>query len=366
MKTLNNWLATSRNRWIFVIAVTIFILTALKLTQGTVWQHRVVGMTVGALSLVLFWKFTGRWKALRFQLMRNEMHVIKAWREFFHLSPIVKSFHLLALAFCVLSMAVYIGIGINESMPIIWVTELILTVAAICEMKMQATNLLKKAWAPVLGKVLAISVGVAVAAIALSRAKQFVHSLSPIDTKYVTEFTTLIAAIYSPMLFITAIGVGMALYASCQLLILAILAVSSNMMIQSRALLGDTWMERQRMFWYRMREGKRPPGNILPPQKLLSEFEISMIMSPLSKIVLALLLVKGVEASIASLPLMAPWLKTAMVKIEYRSDSACKNIDKHLGVVYMDDGNVSVARHGTGGYTFDVEACDFYGKKPGK
>ncbi|MGK5063002.1 hypothetical protein [Janthinobacterium sp. LB3P112] len=359
MKILNNWLTTPRSRLLFLVAFMIGILIALKLAQGTVWQARIAGLLVGAISAFLFWRFWGHWKALRFQLMRKEMHVIKAWRKFFHISPIVKAFHILAFAFCLLSVAVGIVIGINESKPVLWVVGFILALAGICEMMTQATRLLKKAWSPLLGKVLAISVGVAITVIALSRAKQLVHSLSPIDTKYMVEFTTLVTAFYLPMVFITAVGVGMAIYASCQLLVLTIFTVYSNLMMQSSAVLGENFIKRQQMFWYRIKEGKRPPGKMLPPRKFLSQLEISMLMSPLSKIVLAWILVQGVDASTTSFPSMAPWLKTQIVAIEYRSGSACKNIDKGLGVVYMDDGNVSVARPGKDGYTFNVEACQF-------
>ncbi|WP_425252964.1 hypothetical protein ACPJXG_28290 [Janthinobacterium sp. NFX145] len=356
---MNNWLPTPRSRLLFVVAVTIGVLFALRFAQGTVWQARIAGFFVGAISLYLFYRFWGHWKALRFQLMRKEMHVIKAWREFFHISPIVKAFHLLALAFCSLSATMGIVIGLNTAMAFLWVAGSILAMAGICEMTTQATRLLKKAWGPILGKVLALSVGAAITVIALSKAKQLVHSLSSIDTKYVAEFTTLVTAFYLPMVFIAAIGVGMAIYASCQLLVLTIFTISNNLMIQSRAVLGESWMEKQQMFWYRISEGKRPSGNILPPRKFLSEFEISMLMSPLSKIILAWMLVQGVDASTTSLPLIAPWLKTQIVAIEYRSGSACKNINKNLGVVYMDDGNVSVARLGKDGYIFNIEACQF-------
>lgn len=359
MKILNNWLTTPRSRLLFRVVVLIGILIALRLALGTVWQAPITGLLVGAISVYLFWRFWGHWKALRFQLMRKEMHVIKAWREFFHISPIVKAFHLLAFAFCFLSVTVGIVIGINESKPFLWVVGFILALAGICEMTTQATRLLKKAWSPILGKVLAISVGVAITVIALSRAKQLVHSLSPIDTKYMAEFTTLVTAFYLPMVFIAAVGVGMAIYASCQLLVLVIFTFYSNLMMQSSPVLGGNLIKRQQIFWYRIKEGKRPPGNILPPWKFLSQLEISMLMSLLSKIVLASMLVRVVDASTTSFPLMAPWLKTQIVSIEYRTGGACKNIDKSLGVVYMDDGNVSVARPSKDGYTFNVEACQF-------
>lgn len=359
MNILNNWLPTSRSQWLFTVTAVIGILTAMKLAQGTIWQGRIVGLLAAAFSFSLFWRFWGHWKALRFQLMRNEMYVIKAWREFFHLSPIVKAFHLLAFAFLCLSAAVGVVVDVSDAMPVLWVSGAILATAGICEMMTQTTRLLQKAWSPLLGKVLAISVGVALTMVALSRAKQLVHSLSPIDTKYVVEFTTLVTAFYSPMMFIAAIGAGMALYACCHLLVLVIFAASSTLMFQSRTLFGENWMSKRRMFWYRLSKGKRPPGNILPLPKVLSEFDIAMLMSPLSKILLAWMLAYGVEAATTSVPVMTPWLKTVLVEMEYRSGSACKNLDKTVPVVYMDDGNVSVARRGENGYTFTIETCKF-------
>ena len=363
MKIFNNWLKTSRSRLLVVVAAMISIAIAIKFAQGTVAQSWISGLFVSAISLILFSRFWIRWKALSFPLMRYEMRVIRGWRKFFQPHPIVRAFHLLAIAFCFLTVAVGVVIGMDESMQLLWVAGFILAMAGVCEMATQTTRLLKKAWAPILGKVLVISLGAAITAIALSQAKQLVHSLSPIDTKYFVEFTTLLTAIYLPMVFLTTIGVGMGLYASCQMLVLIIFTFGSNLMIQSRAVLGDSWMEKRRMFWHRIREGKRPPGNVLPPPKFLSEFEVSMFMSPLSKIILAWMLVHGVEFSAKLLPSIAPWLKSALVKIEYRAGSTCQNIDEKLSVVYMDDGNVSVARRDENSYTFKVEACEYYKKQ---
>lgn len=363
MNLLNNFLASTFGRLILAVAAMIGLLITIKLARGTVAQSWIAGLVVGAMSLGLFSSFCSRWKALRFQLMRYAMRFIKGWRDFFRLSPIVRAFHLLAFAFCFLSVALGIVIGVNKAMPFLWVAVFILGIAGVGEMAAQATRLLEKAWSPILGKVLVICFGGAIAAISLSRAKQFVHTLSPIDTKYLVEFTTLLTAIYSPIVFITAVGVGIALYASCQMFVVAILAMGSNLAIPSRAMLGQGWMEKRRMFCHRIREGKRPYGNVLPPPKFFSEFDVSMFMSPLSKIILAWMLVYGVEFSTKSLPATAPWLKSVLVEIEYRPNSSCQNIDKLLNVVYMDDGNVSVARRAANSYTFTVEACEYYKKQ---
>ena len=91
----------------------------------------------------------------------------------------------------------------------------------------------------------------------------------------------------------------------------------------------------------------------------MPQHEVSLIGSVVSKVVVGLALAQMGEGLAIAVPEATPWLTHAMVSLEYRPASSCRNIDARLGVVYLDGGKVSVARFYGGRYRFSVEKCEY-------
>jgi hypothetical protein len=235
----------------------------------------------------------------------------------------------------------------------------VFAVAGVCEITVQARRVLKQAWAQTAGKIVSVSLGVILTAVTVSMAKQTVHSLAHIDPKYMTEFTAAVAAGLLPLVYVGAAGALLLLWALFQVVLMGPLLLGSSLLTQPKPLVGDRLQSRVRVFWYRIRKGKRPPGGILPDPGFLPQYEVSLVGSVLSKVAVGWALAHVGEGLAFALPDATPLLSKAMVELEYRPASSCRNINAQLGVVYMDDGNVSVARFQNGRYRFTVEKCEY-------
>jgi hypothetical protein len=205
-----------------------------------------------------------------------------------------------------------------------------------------------------------VSLGVMLTAVAVSMAKHTVHSLAHIDPKYMTEFTAAVTAGLLPLVYVGAAGALLLLWALFQVALLGPLLFGSSLLTQPKPLAGGR-VQRLRVFWYRIRKGERPSGGLLPDPGFMPQYEVSLIGSVLSKVAVGWALAHVGEGLAFALPDVTPILAKAMVELEYRPASSCRNIDAQLGVVYMDDGNVSVARLQDGRYRFTVEKCEYGG-----
>jgi hypothetical protein len=99
----------------------------------------------------------------------------------------------------------------------------------------------------------------------------------------------------------------------------------------------------------------------MPSAGFMPQHEVSLVGSILSKIAVVWLFGQVGEGLNVTVPELTPLLAKAMVRLEYRPAASCRNIDARLGVVYMDDGNVSVARFQDNHYQFTVEKCEYGG-----
>lgn len=97
----------------------------------------------------------------------------------------------------------------------------------------------------------------------------------------------------------------------------------------------------------------------MPEAVFMPPYEVSLVGSALSKIAVVWALTVIGEGIAVVAPGTTPMLVKAMVLLEYRLASGCRNIDAGAGVVYMDDGNVSVARLVNNRYRFTVEKCEY-------
>ena len=356
--TPNHWLKTPRRRLAFVLAVGSLTIFVLLKSAGTVWLLRIFGLGVACYGLVQVRRFWKAWNGVRKGVRRWEMRVVKSWREFARYSPFVQALHVLGFALGLLWTSIVVGLQADAE-PVYWAAVIVLGIAGVCEITVQMGRIVRKAWAPLLGKIIAVSFGVALAALALSSAKQLAHAISPIDTKYMSEFTAIVAALYLPFMYLAAAGVAMAVYALFQVFVFWVVSSAGMIAENLRPFLGEHNNMRLRMYWYRIRCGKRPPGGVLPPMTSFPPSEISLFVSPISKVIVATVLVGGVQEVTKFLPHALPFLTRTMVEVEYRQNSGCRGLPRGARVVYMDDGNISIAEVKGNSFTFRVGACNY-------
>lgn len=267
--------------------------------------------------------------------------------------------HLLGLASVLLASALWLA-GWTLAHEISFaIAGLLLTVAGVCEITVSTSRAIRFAWAPTVGKVLAFSLCVVLAAASLSFSKQIVHSLSRIDPKYLAEFTAILASLVLPLIYMTIAAALLAVFAIFQVLLVGLLAIGNSLFAQAKPFVEKRTRDRLSLFWYRIRNGKKPPAGTELRFEFLSQSEISLIVSPMAKMAVVVVLGGGLQMLIDGYPILRPSLARALVVLEYRTGGGCHNIDASLPVVYMDDGWASVARLTNTGYVFTTEKCEF-------
>ena len=244
-------------------------------------------------------------------------------------------------------------------MSAMYVGVVILAVSGICETIVRISRIAKSVWAPTVGKILSVSVCVILAAISLSMAKQATHALAQIDPKYLTEFVAVATFIFIPIVYMSAAATVLLIYAAFQFMLLFLLALGDMIFGQTQIFLTNGSRERLRLYWYRIINGHRPVGGIVPKIGFLPKAHISLMASPLSKLAVVALMSSLLSDPVRALAVVHPLMTTALVALEYRSGSQCKNVGDVLPVAYMEDGWVSVARRDGDAYVFGVQRCTF-------
>jgi hypothetical protein len=352
-------LRTPLGRALAVFFLCLLILLLFRFSAGSVWQARLLALIPAAMAVNLLMRFRGRWRTAKYGLARWEIRMVRSWGAYSRKPVIVDALHLLGIAMLFTSVAGLVA-GLYSDARIGMVpTFAVFAVAGVCEITVQAKRMFKQAWAKTAGKILSLSLGVMLTAVTVSMAKQTVHSLAHVDPKYMAEFTAVVAAGLLPLVYLGAAGVLLLLWAALQVLLLVVILFGSSLLTQTRPLMGDGAQNRVRLFWYRIRTGKRPPDGVLPASGFMPQHEVSLIGSVVSKLVVGLALAQMGEGLAIAVPGATPWMEHAMVSLEYRPASSCRNIDARFGVVYLDGGKVSVARFYGGSYRFSVEKCEY-------
>lgn len=352
-------LQTPLQRLVAVFIGGVSILLALRFSAGTVWQGRIAAIAPAGMAIILLIRFWRRWQTIRYGLMRWQVRMIRSWRAYSTKPPTVEALHLLGIAMSFLSVAGLVS-GLYSDVRIGMMPAFsVFVVAGICEITVQTKRVLKQAWAKLVGKIISLSLGVMLTAVTVSMAKQTVHSLAHVDPKYLTEFTAVAAAGLMPLMYLGAAGVVLLLWAMIQTLLLGAVFVGTGLLSQAKPFIGEGVQQRMRLFWYRIRIGRRPPGGVVPTAGFMPQHEVSLVGSVLSKLAVVCLLVQAGEGVAVAVPDVTPLLIKAMVRLEFRAASSCRNVDAGLGVVYIDRGNVLVARPQNGHYLFTVEKCEY-------
>jgi len=222
-------------------------------------------------------------------------------------------------------------------------------------------RILQAAWAPAVGKLLAVTLCVALAAVSLSLAKGYAHTLIHIDPKHLAEFNAILGVCLLPVVYGIALTACVGIYGLLQLVILCVFMMVTAPMY---AYIGERYRDRMRLARFRILHGKRPLSNRLPGRKIFAVDDWPHIAKPIGTLAVAFVLSSLLQSVIAVLPTAEPTLTTMLVGLEYRKASACTNISKDLPVAYMDNGLVSVALPHGSIFQFEVRQCDFFEPQP--
>lgn len=365
MRKLSVYLATPKRQAVFLTLFALLWLISLQVTMGTAWEQLVVATMPFVFSLIFFKRCWRLAISSRKEFMRWEMRLIKSWRAYAKPAPIVQLVQSLSIALAAGSATLLFAGLENTGQVGITSAGILLAVAGLCEIAVLTSRVLQYAWAPFLGKVITLVLGGVLTALSVVFAKQAVHEVLNIDPKYFSELVVIGAAIFLPLVFLTAVAGFVAIYAFFQLWVFGLLILADTVLVHVKPFSDNGVLASVRMYWYRIRNGRRPPGRVMAEAGLLPEHRITLIASALSKIAVAVILFKALGAVTQVLPDVRPYLARVVVELEYRTGSSCANIDPALPVAYMENGWVSVARREGENYRFEIETCSFQ-KESGK
>jgi hypothetical protein len=233
----------------------------------------------------------------------------------------------------------------------------ILSIAGVGDLIQRGAWLGRQIWSDMAGKVFSLSVGTILFYLAIAKAKTWIHSITHIDPKYLTESTAILSAILLPIVY-GLFGVGLLyLLAFLQMIVLVVFTSAVMLAQQVGPFTGRGNYARMKLLWYRLSTGKKPPGGVPPKSSFLDD--ISVFSRPLSTIAILVAVSDASQTVSENMPKLLPHIKSVLVALEYRNDSSCIGFEKDAAVVYMEDGNISVARPKGDKLDFSVEECKF-------
>ena len=356
---LHSWLNTPFKRSVAKLAALAVYVLLFRITSGSQWQPVVLALIPAAFALMLMRRSWRYWVTMRRQLLQWEVRTVRSWYAAASRGPFVRLLHVFGFASAVGAIALTVGGAPNFAHTIMNAVLFVFAMAGLCDVLALSSQIVKRTWARAMGKVLALTVSVALAAVSLSLAKNVTHSVAHIDPKYLSEFTVVLTSFFLPLVYVTAVSTALLVYGLIQICMMGIVMTVTSLFTAIPPELGRGRRNAARLFWYRLRHGKCPPGRIVAPTGFMPDEDIMLVTAPLSKIALGVVLWSAIHLIMQGLPLLTPALLNLIVSIEYRSNSSCTNIDMHLPVVYMEDGYVSVARRSSSGFDFEVVKCEF-------
>lgn len=356
------WFDTPFKRSAAMFAALLLATLAVRLAAGTPWQPILLACLPGAVAFVLLRRVWREWAVLKRQIMRREVRLFRSWHALTTRPPLVLVLHRSSIALAFASCAATVGVGKTPGSMVMNGCLFFLALAGLCDMIVLISRVARRTWAHAAGKVFGLTVGVALAAVSLAVAKDVAHGITHIDPKFLGEFTALLTCCTLPFVYVGAASAALLLYATWEILLFFVIGLLSTVVTTVFAVPHSFAGRRRKkswsMTWYRLRNGKCPPGGALPKTGFMSQEEILRITSPLSKLALAMVLVTGAQQVTTGVPVTSPFLGRLMVSMEYRPDSGCINLDPVLPVAYMEDGWVSVARRTEDSVGFSTLKCE--------
>jgi len=350
------------------IAVTTLVGAGIAVSLGANAPNRSVALWL-VLAIVVGFAgafFVRAWKLARPALKtvaRRLLRFMRDLRMLPRMSPALRFLHALAwVNVCLMVAALYARQDrMVDACEIVALA--LLFVAGSVDLIGAGTVLARRVWNEMLGKLFSVSFGAILLYSAISLAKTYLHSIAHIDPKYLTESTAILTAILLP---VTYCLFGMALVyllAAVQLCAIPLTMFASTFLGSIDPLGGAARRERLRLLWYRIVTGKNSRCGPPPPRTVLDR--MLAFTRPMSLFAVIGVLAWGFETANEFLPRLRPYATSALVALEYREGSRCIGFEKGVGVVYMEDSNISVVRQTAAGPTFSVETCNFKPERPG-
>lgn len=340
------------------VGILIFALLALNLPQSNFSSWASLCFLIG-LATAFFLRAWRLFASVQKGTMRRFMRVVRFTRKLLAVPPGIRFLYAAAWSIVCLSTAAtlsgYAMVG-RASMLVVFA---LLFAAGLADLSIRGTWLIRQLWTELLGKIFSISIGAVLVSLALIRAKTLVHSITHIDPKYFVESTAILAAFLLPIMYCLF---GIALLSLLAILQIAgTVAISFAMMTAQHlgTFLGRANRARIRVLWYRVATGKRPPENNVPSYIVRLLDGISIMTKPMSTIAVIGGISMVYQALYGMLPLLQPYVTSTLVALEYRHGSSCVGLEDTKGLVYMEDGNVSVVRNVDNNLVFSVESCKF-------
>jgi hypothetical protein len=347
------------------MAIAVLFLSA---ANAGLRAESAAGLWVGGLLMIclagaLLFQAAVLLRELTHPLLRCGIRTLRKIRKIVDVPPAIRLLHTIGWAVLLL-VATATVVGYPKASQWGSVVGLaILGIAGAADLLTRANQLLRFAWNETLGKIFTVSVGAALIAVSVAVAKHWVHATTHVDPKYLTEATAVIAALTLPAIYGLFCVAVLFLFAILQFGGLFIFMFATSIGKYFTVMAGENHRQRSRMLWYRISKGKRPPGRVLPP---LSLRQLAAILGEVSVIArpFGTLIVLGAAATILDraadgFPRAQPYLVSALVWLEYRTDSSCVGLPHDSVVAYMEDGNISTVRRIQGEWKFAVAKCTF-------
>ena len=347
------------NRLMAVVVVASAViagLLGLNAPHGSAvpWLHLVV--TVG-LAVLFFAQVCRLARPARDGVAEQVLRPVRFWHALTAVSPAVQFLQTLALSIGLLGAAEEVVGALDMARICNIVFMALLFVAGVLDLIQRGTMLARRVWREILGKLFSVSFGAILLCLAISKAKTWIHSITHIDPKYLTEATAILAAILLPVMYsLFAVGLLYA-FALLQLLGLLVYVPVTSLVEHSRTFIGKANHERLKSWWYRITTGTEPPDGVAPKKSIFDG--LAVFVRPISTIAIIYVFTQAYATAKGFLPQLWPHMTTALVALEYRHGSSCPGFEKGVGVVYMEDGNISVVRQTEAGPVFSVESCKY-------
>lgn len=347
-----NWQTTAG------ILVTVILVTALAV--GAPNQNPVLwlglSMIVG-FSVALSISALQIAQPMRKPFFRMTLRTIRTLRRLHAVSAAVRLLHASAWSIGTLSVAATFSGHDRIAQACMTVFFGLMFVAGVCELIERGAWLRRQIWIEMAGKVFSVTVGAILLYLSIAKAKTWVHSITHIDPKYLTESTAILSAILLPLMYGLVVVALLYFLAILQMMGLALFSIATMFAQQFAPFAGASNYARIELLWYRLATGKKPPQNVLPKSSLLSG--ISIFSRPVSTIAIILAVSAASQTVSETMPPFLPHLKSILVALEYRKGSSCLGFENDIPVVYMEDGNISVVRAVGNDLKFSVETCTF-------
>lgn len=344
----------------FVIVLAgglVFVALAMVAPRHDFVSLSCLGLMIG-IALVPLWQVSGLVDRGLTALGKRVSTAVKAVRTFMQVSPEVQVIHVAAWSCgCFAGALQLAGLRMAASVGIVLCVAL-LVVAGVIDLAQRVGPLLRLVWQGIFGKVFAVSIGAALLGFAVVLSKRWIHSVTHVDPKYLSEAIAIVSALLLPVVYAVCGMAVLGLFGMGQMLGSVLMSWFAHFVQLFAPLLGRRNSGKLDQFW----AATAPPacaGNGIQMSRKFNFLDgISHFSKGWSTFAIVAVFAFGLDSVIAGLKEVQPHLISALVQLEYRSASKCFGLERASGIVYMEDSYISVAWPRGETFEFTVEKCE--------